>query len=342
MRSRYDNKKLRRVADIVSVACALFYVVFALRYLCFYQRDILALQHFVSQSDASSFSAFGSALICIIVFALPALALQKLRYYPVTLRALAWYPSFSALSLITSCSIANDGQVEWSFIGGILFCIISILAQFCTRFVRPYSNEHRTIPFYISVNALFLIFPVLLTFMTSNTDISTHNALKSERLLQQGKVEECLNVGRTERWNTSPNLTSVHALVLSRQGILTEDIIGIPCHSDSMYRPSESLIPKCTPVSEIYGTLHKVNQHLGYTRKNDKISVRSFLIKAMEKEAEVDTSALNPRPFLKRLRNYYIASLIVDNDMNELARAVAEYNDSTIILPEYIRMALEQ
>lgn len=313
MKLQYANRQMRMVSDSMTVVCAILFAVFAFRFLYVGQCDIIALMHFISQNDASPMSLFGGILICVLIISLPALFLIYLIHYPTSLRALAWYPSFSLLAGFTSCDIVDCNQLKWNLWMPAIFLVLSLLAQGGVNLVREYRNERNTLLYYLTWNFVLMIVPIVFTLFLSNQNIEIHKTLKAERVLQERKYDDVLDLSFEDNKDT-PLMTAMRALILSKRGALKETISCYPVVAWEGKKKSESLLPPNCAVTRLYRTDEIISKHLGYVRADDKMPVRRFLEKAMEMELEKDTIEDSPRPYMPRLQNYYDVALMLDQE----------------------------
>lgn len=296
----------------ITAVCAILFALFAFRFLYYDQRDLVALLHFTSQSDATPISLLPSTIICILILSLPAMLLTTTIHYPTRIRVLAWYPSYAILSMLTCYEINAEGEICWSIMLPVLYLLLTVVLQCLSKVVSEYRNERNTLIYYLTWNFILMMIPVVITLCISNQDIALHKTLTAERLLHEGKYEEVLKLSSAEDYNT-PLLTAMRTVVLSKQEMLNEEeLLKVPISAPEGKRKSESLLVPRNSLTAVYGTEDIISRHLGYARKDPQMPVRHFLNKAMEMEQQKDTVEGSPRPFMKRLKNYYRMALILD------------------------------
>lgn len=296
----------------ITAVCAILFAFFAFHFLYFDQRDLVALLHYTSQSDATPISLLPSTIICILILSLPAILLTKTIHYPTRIRVLAWYPSYAILSMLTCYEVNTEGKICWSIFLPVLYLLLAVMLQCLNKVISEYRNERNTLIYYLTWNFILMTIPVVFTYCMSNQDIALHKTLTAERMLHEGKYEEVLKLSSTDDYNT-PLLTAMRAVVLSKNDMLNEEeLLVVPVSASEGKRKSESLLVPRNPITAVYGTEDIISRHLGYVRKDPRMNVRHFLNKAMEMEQQKDTIEGNPRPFMKRLKNYYRMALILD------------------------------
>ena len=103
----YHFKSTQRNASIISFLSVLLFVIYSFVLFICYQSDIVALSHFIESDfvspspEAISEKAWAGALLTTLLCLIPALLLLRCIHFPLRLKALALFPSYIILGLIT-------------------------------------------------------------------------------------------------------------------------------------------------------------------------------------------------------------------------------------------------
>ena len=288
------------------------------------QRDIVALAHYITSGGDTLDSIFISALLGTLLAALPSVLLLRFFPFPIRLKAVATLPSFVILGILTGARMQSvqDSDIHLPVFSGCMMMTVAIALCVASLSLREDHAEHNTVPHYMCSNVVILSLGVLMSIIVSNHNRELHDQLLVERLMHQGDTRQALDVG-TDYTVQNRNITAMHALALSREGRLADELVSQPG-----LKGSESLIPDTAPACRIYLAPCMVARHIqAAIMPGARMSTARFLEKAMEmrQQAMADTLRMQQDSLsIQPLADYYLCSLLLDRKLSEFVRRLPQ------------------
>ncbi len=171
-----------------------------------------------------------------------------LHRLPARAYALTALPGAVGLVMLTAYPYDSTDLILWI----AALAVGYVLWRTVVRFGQKAISATRTCTWNVLI--LFALF--LFVGLGGNTDDTRHYELRAARLLLDGKDEEALQVGR-KSLSTTPRLTAMRALALSRQGELPEQLFHYPQYygcNGLLLRPQDELWLQF-PVGPLYSHL---------------------------------------------------------------------------------------
>lgn len=316
----------RRTARILTVVSGLLFSVFSIVWLYVFQKDVLRVLHYSLSMGKTQFSPLASALFITGVLLLLRRAVNFCFRLKGPVRALAWFPSFLALGILTDIdySVCLGGGIDplWGWLLPLLLGIF-VLVALAGRYISRLFFE-QPVPTSIVVNGNLLIF-VLLCFMTvgiGNTDIHFHHELSVETALYQKDPAEARRVG-FKTMDPGRTLTALRAYVFSIEGTMGEHLFRYP----QLYGVAGLLLDASDP--HLFLTPDSLYGYIGDSPRRGEGAVDFF--ERICREETGSHAALD----------YYLSALLLDR---RLDRFVSEfdslYTSDESVVPHYYREAL--
>jgi len=336
---KYYYHSTQRTASFLTVACVLCFVVYSLYIYMGEQRDIVALAHYITSGGDTLDSIFISALLGTLLAALPSVLLLRFFPFPIRLKAVATLPSFVILGILTGARMQSiqDSDIHLPVFSGCMMMTVAIALCVASLSLREDHAEHNTVPHYMCSNVVILSLGVLMSIIVSNHNRELHDQLLVERLMHQGDTRQALDVG-TDYTVQNRNITAMHALALSREGRLADELFSQPG-----LKGSESLIPDTAPACRIYLAPCMVARHIqAAIMPGARMSTARFLEKAMEmrQQAMADTLRMQQDSLsIQPLADYYLCSLLLDRKLSEFVRRLPQFYAISDSMPRHYREA---
>lgn len=336
---RYYYHSTQRIASFLTVACVLCFVAYSLYMYIIVQRDIVVLAHHVTSGGETLESIIISSILGTLLSALPAVLLLHFFSFPIRLKAVATLPSFVILGMLTGMRMngINEPDIHMPVVLVILMMLISIATCLVTLTLRENHAEHHTLPHYLGSNALILGIGICFSMIVSNHDRELHDQLYVERLMRYGDIHEALDAA-TDNTVQNRNITAMHALALSLEGRLADELFSQPGLTGS-----ESLVPDTTLASRLYQAPHMVARHIHATvMPGARIATSRFLEKAVGKRLQTiadTTQARHPSPGIQPLADYYLCSLLLDRRLGKFVTELPRFYTVSDTMPRQYREA---
>lgn len=326
------------MAGLMTWICLLFFILFAMYFYMYQQRDVIALVHFIkSQGDTAQYR-FIPALLGMFLSLLPSFILLKLLHFSLKMKAAAFLPSYVLLGLISSTSPAAGSNVlHTPMFQAIVMIVISALIIIVAVTRYSDSSEHGQFQKYLYTNVLITCLGLLFTIDLSANDRLLHSQLQTERLASQGDWKGVLSSANDPTCQNR-NITAMHVLALSKQGILADELFTVPG-----LESSQSLLPDTTEAVRLYGADSIVYCWLGAVPARDShLTVHRFLEKALQRRLKQRQDTLYTQHEsirTKVLADYYLCSLLLDRRLNEFVSQLPRFYHINDSLPRHYREA---
>lgn len=336
---KYYYHSTQRTASFLSIACVLCFVVYSLYIYMTWQRDIVALAHFITSDGDTLDSIVISAILGTMLATLPSVLLLHFFPFPIRLKAVATLPSFVILGILTGAGMHSiqDTDIHLPVISGCIMMFVAIALCAASLMLREDHAEHNTVPHYLCGNVLILVLGVIMSITVSNHNRELHDQLLVMRLMKQGDTQQVLDAA-TDYTVQNRNITAMHALALSREGRLADELFAQPG-----LRGSESLIPDTSLACRLYNAPNLVSRHIhAVIVPGSRISAARFLEKAIEmrQQAMADTLRMKQESLsIQPLADYYLCSLLLDRKLSEFVRKLPQFYAISDNMPRHYREA---
>lgn len=332
------------------------FFIFSFVFLYFVQGELLAEAQYVYSNGLTTYSIPLGALILTIVLLIICRVMNVLFYYPAYFYVFSYLPSFLLLAVITSVNtdaLCNFTLGDWAWAIPLvllmyLVVVLSIFPKIEQYKRKPENNEPLK---SIWVNCLFFLVFLLITGAISNANNVLHYELKVERLIQNEKYSEALEVGK-KSLETSRKLTEMRMYALAKSGRLCDDMFDYPQNygtwglldvSDTAklyYRFSSKNI--CASMGAYCGKSVKSTREYLQLMKNKYSLVDETSLDTLN--ASVTLNGFCKNCFVrnkKMVDSYYVAYLLLDKKVDDLFRYIdVDDNERCDSMPQAVKEAL--
>ena len=336
---KYYYHSTQRTASFLTAACVLCFTVYSLYTYISGQRDIVALAHYITSGGDTLDSIVLSAILGTMLAVLPSVLLLHFFSFPIRLKAVATLPSFVILGILTGSWMhgIQDSDIHLPVISGCLMMTVAVALCIAALSLRENHAEHNTVPHYLCSNVLILSLGMLMSVTVGNHNRELHDQLLVGRLMLQGDTRKALDAA-TDYTVQNRNITAMHALALSREGRLADELFSLPG-----LKGSESLIPDTSLACRMYHTPSIVARHIrAAIVPGARITTARFLEKAMEmrQHAMADTLRMKQDSLsLQPLADYYLCSLLLDRKLGEFVNKLPQFYAVSDSMPRHYREA---
>lgn len=341
----YHFKSTQRNASIISFLSVLLFVIYSFVLFICYQSDIVALSHFIESDfvspspEAISEKAWAGALLTTLLCLIPALLLLRCIHFPLRLKALALFPSYIILGLITGIAphSVDSFESEIPIISTTLFSIVTFVAIVLSQLYHEDRGEHFPIANYLAPNIFISCLGILFAMSVTNGDRKLHLQLELSKQMLFGNYEAGIKLLSGET-TSSNNIIALQVFALSKQGEMPERMFQI-----EHLAGSTSLIPDSTPSSLIYQSPELVYAHLGVVPINYKGDATLFLKKALEIKRgrmKLEDGVYKYCHHVKPLIDYYLCALLLERNLSQFIQDLPQYYYLDQSLPRHYREAM--
>lgn len=267
----WRRRAFQRTARVLNGVCGFLFVAFALNYLIVKQGDVLMLSYGMFCHSDTPFDLLSAAVISTMCLVIPAQLLYVFLPLPLSLKALAWSPSYLCLGLLTSL-IVHEGFPLWR-VSLTLFYVIALVLVIFLAMSRPDFHRHSR-PKFISLlasNLTVTLVSIVACWTLSNTSIILHESITTARMLREGRIEE---------------------------------VISSPARMDLLVH---RLLRSDDPVGRALNVPHHLGRSLGYAPRDWSVPMSHFVSEAIAEEERRDTINSYPSERLYRLREFQAA-----------------------------------
>lgn len=320
----YSRPSDRRTARLNNVVCSLLFIVFSVVYLGVFQRDVLEALHYSLAHGKTVFAIVPTT--CVITALLVVLKwgvdwILKLRGRA---RVFVYIPSFLGLVALTDVGrelYKGDYSGKWWWLMPLLTVVFVAVVKLAGK--KEYSSKRFAEPKGITGwNILMMTVMCILTMVTGNANRDFHNELRMEHMMMEGRNGDALRVAEKSTRATR-TLTALRNMAMLKQQVLCEKMFEYPQKfgAEGLFFSNDSC------------------ETLRYT--NDSIY---NLVGGRPKDWE------NSQTFLKRICyddsgtsvavDYYMASLLLNKDLNEYAVALNDFMMKGDTVQRYMNEAI--
>lgn len=314
---------------IISVVCAMIFYSLTFIYLYFFQDGALtALQHILSGGVTHYDSLIGAVVITSMLFVLQQW-IKKFCVLPSLWNAISFFPSFLILFILTGYHPLGESESYFYCLYStpllfVLWCVLVGLLKKST-IVGSYSSSS-TLGSLFTMEALSNYWILLLCFfilvLTTDSSIAYHYRVSVEKLMESGKWEKAISVGKTSQ-HTDANLTMLRCYALSQTNQLGDRLFSYPINCKG-----EDLLPIQNNTYCLFYPPQNIFRHLG-AFPADNMDFYTYL-KALVKHGKAKPSACH----------YLLCAYLVDRNLHEFVKMLKSCNISESMLPRHYQEAL--
>lgn len=310
----------RRYNTPIRILCAILFAIFSFVYIYTFQGELLALmQDYLSQGVTTS-NTFVAALIITMLLSLLQWGINRMSRLHGRWEALSYIPSCALLALITDI---NDGTMLystskwlWSIPLVVIVYIGVVMVNRMRREVKRDTLFSLLWPNFLSFSLLFVI-----TAQISNHAPAPHMELAVWSYLHDSKYEDMLKVGkRSDDYNME--LTALRNLAMLKTGTLGERMFHYP----QPYGADGLLCNRHNKQSVAYGS-KEFYSHLGVEPYGGE-SGHDFAYRLYRNNDSI------------MYRDYYLAALLLDKNLDTFVKEIAVELNSSVKLPKHYLEAL--
>ena len=206
------------------VVCAVAFWIFSFTYLFFYQTDVLAAGQHVLSGGQTHYGRWVGAILITLTLHLVQMLVAQFTQLKNRAHAITYFPSLLILTIVTDVS----PNIDLGFSFGGWWVAIPLLALayaavvWMLRQIQPFEPEPLSTGLlsrtsWINLLTMVVMFVAVGTF--SNHDEAFHYRMKMERLMQQGKYDAALMVGKSSLV-ADPSLTMLRAYAMQRKQVM--------------------------------------------------------------------------------------------------------------------------
>ncbi|WP_418661385.1 DUF6057 family protein [Bacteroides ilei] len=323
--SEYMHPNYKKAARMQTVVCGFLFSVFSFVYLYVFQRDVLEALHFSLAHGKTLYAPLATALILTVIFALLRWGVNSLLGLKGEVRAWAYFPSCLILGALTDVGhtvYMDNYQTRWGWLLPLVLLVYFLVTYWLRRLFREKLNAEVPPVSLMNANLLILFVLCMMTVLIGNSNRKFHHELEAERYLRERNYEKVLKVGERSLEATR-TLTALRALAMSHTASMGDRLFMYP-----QYYASEGLFFDNDSTRILRYTNDSVYYLLGvrpYAGESHKELLRNICYKGTGKFTALD---------------YYLSALLLDKELDEFARAVADFYEPDEELPRYYREAL--
>ena len=342
IRMKYHYKTTQYKASFLTIVCFFLFVSYSLLLYLKHQYGVVALSYAIESgtftSDITDSATWISALLGTILCSIPAIVLLSTLHFPLSMKALAFLPSYIILGFLTGISPLGVASTEneLHLLSPLLMLMVSGLLILFSQVYHEDRGEHAPIFNYLGINVLVSCIGMLACIALTNTDRQLHVQLAMADAIYRNDTLKLERIVKGETVSNH-NITAIQVLDLSRRGLLADRLFSIKGLAGS-----ESMLPDTMPASQVYHTSSLVYEHLDVAPYGDSISVSCYLEKSLLERRSLPADSLSSADSLSLdvLTDYYLCSLLLDRDLERFPSALSKYYGKEYALPLHYREAL--
>lgn len=316
---KYD----RKTARLAYMVCSLLFIIFSTVYLAVFQRDLLEAIHLSMAKGYTEFQIIPATIVIVIILMIMKEGLNLLMRLRGKLHALAYIPSF--MGLVTLTGFGRDVYMGefyhvWWWLMPILTVVFVTVVALTRKYVR--ANTMKTDAMNTVIwNVGLMTAMGIATACLGNSDRYFHNELRMERLLAKGNNEEVMRVAE-KSLRTTRTMTALRMMAMTKTGKAGEKVFCFPQYYkvEGMFFDTDST-----------KTLRYTNDSI-YSLLGDKPRYGENIMDYLKRMAEGKDSC-------GYARTYYMTGLMLDKDLEGLAKALIHWNIKGDSLQRYPREA---
>lgn len=217
----------------LQIICAIFFCAFSFCFLFFYQKDVMTVAQHIASGGKTFYNPLIGALLITVVLQLLQRGISALVRIPERAFALSYAPSFLLLTLLSSIpsdiSKGNFRVTSWTYSLLPVLIVVAFVVYFTKRY-EPYALPPRStgvVGKNTWVNLLIMLGGCLWAGLLSNADPYFHKKAKIERLVDQKRYGEALQVVETlQQTDSATSMLTIYAAARTNQ--LTSHLFRYP------------------------------------------------------------------------------------------------------------------
>lgn len=243
-------EKKRNSTTKMRLTCAIIFILFTYLYLSCYQEDVLAVAQHILSGGLTTYNYVLFPIITTTTLYLLQLGVYWITRVKKSFHALTYFPSLLVLAFITDvpCYIDHAHSIgAWAWVAPLLLVAYGFLI-WVIRQLEPYEPElhsNQWLSKWTWWNLLQMVTMILLVVLVANGDQLFHERMKMERLMQEGKYEEALTVGKNT-CQTDSSLTMLRIACLQKTGKLGDKLFTYP-----LVGGSKAMLPDSVTVKSL-------------------------------------------------------------------------------------------
>lgn len=318
--------------SVITALCSIIFLSFSFVWLYKGEGEALRCLHYTLSGGMTTYSPLCGALIITALLWLLQWGLNMLMRFARSLSALAFFPAYLILTLLSCINPDTSGADTSHFAvsidkvylwGGGLFFIFYLIAGFFNRKLQNRANREKKQNVIIP-NVLILIVFTYITGFVGNTNEVFHNELAVAQAIREGDFDKALQKG-IKSPHHSRTLTALRALALSHTHTLGEKLFAYP-----QTEGAEGLF-----LDEADGAISMVTNddicnHLGAHPKMAGETVMTYL----DRMCRADSAS-------HEAREYYLCALLLEKELDIFQQALPlHYRETDKSLPRHYQEAL--
>lgn len=311
----------------IRVMCAIVFVVFSFSWLYAFQADVLAMTQNVLSEGVTHYDKLVGAVVITVSLYLLQLIIDVVTRMYIHYHALTYAPSMLILAILTGVTYQVDDGLTFSFSWWLLPLLIIgyvVCLYIAYRILRTGGHEGLGIisrPMW--VNMLLMAISIMAVSYIGNTNAIFHYRMKVEGLLQEGKYNQALEVGK-ESLESDEQLMMLRMYALARQDRLGEHLFEYPITGNSsqiLPTNGETYMLLC-PIDSIY-------KFLG-ARPAEPLAPQRYL-ELLQRRDSVPQKAI---------ADYLLCGYLIDRQIDKFAQEISKYYPIDDHLPKHYKEAL--
>ncbi|MBQ0049640.1 MAG: hypothetical protein KBT12_05335 [Bacteroidales bacterium] len=297
----------------ITIVCTVIFVAFSLAYLILFQADVMTMaQHKLSQGRTTYhvhiFSFLITAALTVVAY-----ACNHYVKLPLRARALAFFPSFWGLGLLSNVNLSslspsahNVGALPFLFV--LLFWIGTTILL---RQIHQPKFDNTPLSQALWPNLMIIALGINFTCLMGNTQQNIHYELRMERLAMEEDYDRVLQIG-AENPQTSRCIMVLRAYALSRQGTLGDRLFTYPNNLSS-----DALLPIASDSIRPANLPAVMKEYLGGFPTHDMKATRYLQLLTS------DTLAKEPA------HDYLLCAFLLDRNLDAFADSLLSFYPPT-------------
>lgn len=321
---RRDNK----TTAWASIVSAVVFCTFSFVYLFYYQDDLLTMEQHVLSKGLTHYNRFLGATIITAILYLAHVGIDTATRRCSKHPALTYFMPAMALAIMTDINPDVDKEFsfgKWLWLMPLLTVVYAAVTFVSAQLLANNDGpSHKSGARIIWENMLIMASFFLFICGTANTDRIFHQRMRIERLIDEGKFKEALNVGKGSYAPTDSSTTMLRVYALSKTNSLGETLFEYRIKGGS-----KSLLPNGTSVKTMLYSDTLVFHHVAEMSKQ-KMPPMVYL-KWMKKHGWAKAP----------LEDYLLAGYLLDKNIDGFAREfkASKYTGKKV-LPKHFKEAL--
>ena len=318
--------------SVITALCSIIFLSFSFVWLYKGEEEALRCLQYTLSGGMTTYSPLYGALIITALLWLLQWGLNMLMRFTQSLSALAFFPAYLILALLSCINPDTSGADTSHFAvcidkvylwGGALFFIFYLIAGFFNRKLQNRANREKKLNILIP-NVLILIVFTYITGFVGNTNEVFHNELAVAQAIREGDFDKALQKG-IKSPHYSRTLTALRALALSHTHTLGENLFAYP-----QTEGAEGLLLNETDGAVSMVTNDDICNHLNACPKMEGETVMTYI----DRVCRADSAS-------HEAKEYYLCALLLEKELDTFLQALPlHYRETDKSLPRHYQEAL--